>query len=154
MATPSPESLYGEDVRAAVVDEAARCKEDVCPAIRSTLTATQALVRIIGNVKGRRNWVFRLARPAQAGQPDMHYAKLTALDAIRAGIFDEHELASAERTLPPAAFRELYFAEASDDQGNPFGIDAIQKCLKPLSEHRSSGDGIWPKVVITRRHRT
>jgi phage terminase large subunit-like protein len=37
----APDSLYGEDVRAAVIDEAARCKEEVWPAIRSTLTATR-----------------------------------------------------------------------------------------------------------------
>ena len=30
-------------------------------------------------------------------------------------------------------FRELYYAEPSDDQGNPFGIEAIEKCLGPVS---------------------
>jgi hypothetical protein len=34
-----PDSLYGEDVAAAVIDEATRCKEEVFHAVRSTLTA-------------------------------------------------------------------------------------------------------------------
>lgn len=38
-------SLYGEDVWAAVIDEASRIKGDVFFAIRSTLTATRGKVR-------------------------------------------------------------------------------------------------------------
>jgi hypothetical protein len=129
----SPDALFGEDVRAAVIDEAPRCKEETWHAVRTTLTATKGPIRIIGNVKGRRNWAYHLARQAEAGEPGMHYAKITALDAIEAGIFDVAELAAAERDLPAAVFRELYYAEPSDDQGNPFGLDAIRACLAPLS---------------------
>ena len=50
-----PDNLYGEDVYAAVMDEASRMREEAWHAIRSTLTATRGPVRIIGNVKGRRN---------------------------------------------------------------------------------------------------
>lgn len=128
-----PDSLFGEDVRAAVIDEAPRCKETAWHAVRSTLTATNGPVRIIGNVKGRNNWAYRLARAAEAGAPEMHYARLTADDAIEAGIFDAVELEDARRQLPEAVFRELYFAEASDDQGNPFGMAAIRACRQPLS---------------------
>ncbi|MEE8506392.1 MAG: hypothetical protein V3S40_09260, partial [Kiloniellales bacterium] len=81
----------------------------------------------------RRNWVYRLARQAEAGAPDLAYARLTADDAVQAGIFDATELASAQRVLPPQVFRELYYAEASDDQGNPFGLDAIRDCVDDLS---------------------
>ena len=42
------DSLYGEDVYAAVIDEATRCKEDAWIAVRSTLTATRGPIRIIG----------------------------------------------------------------------------------------------------------
>ena len=34
-----PDSLYGEDVYGAVIDEASRCKEEVWSAVRSTITA-------------------------------------------------------------------------------------------------------------------
>lgn len=128
-----PDSLYGEDVYAAVIDEATRCKEEAWHAVRSTLTATRGPVRIIGNVKGRKNWAYNLARRAEAGDPDMHYARITADDAIAAGILEADEVADASRVLPAAVYRELYMAEPSDDEGNPFGVAAIRSCIQPLS---------------------
>ena len=96
----NPDSLYGEDVRAAVLDEATRIKEDAWFAVRTTLTATRGRVRIIGNVKGRRNWAYRLARRAEAGEADIHYARITAYDAIKAGVLDQHEIDDARARLP------------------------------------------------------
>jgi hypothetical protein len=127
-----PDSLYGEDVYAAVVDEASRTKEDAWYALRTTLTATRGPVRIIGNVKGRRNWFFQMARRAEAGAPDMGYHKLVAADAIEAGVLDADEVEDARRNLPDRVFRELYLAEPSDDEGNPFGLAAIAECIQPL----------------------
>jgi hypothetical protein len=129
----APDSLYGEDVRAVVIDEATRCKEEAWHAIRSTVTATRGAVRIIGNVRGRRNWAYRLARSAEDGEDGMHYARLTASDAIQAGIFDQAELDAARRCLPESVYQELYCAVPSDDQGNPFGLAAIAACIQPLS---------------------
>ena len=60
-----PDNLYGEDCYGAVLDEATRMREESWHAVRSTLTATRGPVRIIGNVRGRRNWVHRLAQRAQ-----------------------------------------------------------------------------------------
>ncbi len=128
-----PDNLYGEDVRSIVMDEAARAREEAYHALRTTITATGGPMRIITNVKGRRNWVWRMARRAEAGDADMHYARITAHDAIDAGLFDEAELRAAEGDLPEHIFRELYFAEASDDEGNPFGMDAIRACIGLLS---------------------
>lgn len=125
----NPDSLYGEDVYASVVDEASRCKEEAWIALRSTLTATRGPVRIIGNVKGRKNWAYRVARRAESGEPGMSYAKITAFDAVEAGVLDLEEIEEARRDLPEHAFRELYLAEPSDDGANPFGIQAIQSCI-------------------------
>lgn len=124
-----PDTLYGEDVYAAVIDEASRCKEEAWHAIRSTLTATRGPIRIIGNVKGRKNWAYHLARRAEGGAPDMAYFKLTAWDAVEGGVLDRAEIEDAQRMLPDAVFRELYLAEPSDDGGNPFGLEAIKGCL-------------------------
>lgn len=129
-----PDSLYGEDVYAAVVDEATRCKEDAWYAVRSTLTATRGPIRIIGNVKGRKNWAYHLARKAEQGTPDMAYFKLTAYDAVDAGVLDADEVEDAKRLLPDSVFRELYLAEPNDDGGNPFGLKAIRACVVPMSE--------------------
>jgi hypothetical protein len=86
-------------------------------------------VRVIGNVKGKHNWFYRLARKAEGGMRDSAYFRLTADDAIKAGIFPSAEVASAREHMPEAAWRELYYAEASDDGSNPFGLDAIAACV-------------------------
>jgi phage FluMu gp28-like protein len=127
-----PDSLFGESVFGAVIDEATRCKEESWHALRTTLTSTRGPIKIIGNVRGRQNWAYRMARRAQSGEPNMAYFKLTAQDAIDAGILAADEITDAEASLPPAVFRELYFAEPSDDGGNPFGLDAIESCIAPL----------------------
>lgn len=131
-----PNSLYGEDVYAAVLDEASRMKEDAYIAIRTTLTATRGPVRIIGNVRGRKNWFFRMARKAEREQllnipGEMGYHKIVAADAVAAGVLAQKEIDDAKEQLPEQWFRELYFAEASDDGGNPFGLQHIEACIKP-----------------------
>lgn len=123
------DSLYGEDVYAAVLDEASRISADAWHAVRSTLTATRGPIRVIGNVKGRKNWFYDLARKAEAGvSPNMHYAKITADDAVAAGVLDAEEIEDARQTLPDWIFRELYYAEPGDDIGNPFGLEHIKAC--------------------------
>ncbi len=128
------DNLYGEDVFAAVLDEASRVREESWHALRSTLTATKAPVRIIGNVKGRKNWFYQLARKAEAGSPNMRYQKITAHDAIKAGVLDSDEIADAKATLPEAVFNELYLAIPTEDGSNPFGYAAIQQCIGVMSK--------------------
>ncbi len=128
-----PDGLYGEDVNAAVIDEATRCKEEVWHAVRSTLTATRGSVRIIGNVRGRKNWAWKLARMAESGVGDMAFHRLTCEHAILGGILDRAEVDAAKSVLPDHVFRELYFAEPASDGGNPFGVDSIRSCIAPLS---------------------
>lgn len=129
----TPDNLFGEDVYGAVVDEASRCKEEAWHALRSTLTATGGSCRIIGNIKGRRNWFHRMARRAEAGEPNMSYAKLTWRDAVAGGILTEAEVDDARRQLPERVFKELFEAEASSDEGNPFGYAAIHSNIATMS---------------------
>jgi len=128
-----PDSLYGEDVYAAVIDEASRVKEGAWHAIRSTVSKTRGPIRIIGNVKGRKNWFFQFARRAEQNpdDPSMAYHKMVAADAVEAGVLTEEEIDDARRTLPEHVFRELYLAEPSDDGGNPFGLANIKACVVP-----------------------
>lgn len=138
-----PDNLYGEDVYAAVIDEASRCREESWIAVRSTLTATKGPVRIIGNVKGRANWHYRMARKAESGESNHAYAKLTAYDAVAGGVLSQSEIDDAKRVLPESVFRELYLAEPSDDQGNPFGIKHIDACtVDYISEQRPFAIGV------------
>lgn len=126
-----PNSLYGEDVYGVVIDEASRMKEDAYIAIRSTVTYTRAPIRIIGNVRGRKNWFFKMARRAEHGDPEMGYHKIVAQDAVDAGVLDAKEIDDARTQMPEQAWRELYLAEASDDGGNPFGLQHISGCIVP-----------------------
>jgi hypothetical protein len=140
----NPDSLYGEDVYAGVGDEITRWKEDSWHAFRSTLTATKGKCRLIGNVKDRRNFAYKLARQAQKGDlPGWHYAKITWHDAVAAGVLDPDDIEDARRTLPETVFRALYEAEADDDGGNPFGLSHIEACIVPeLSSHPVAAWGV------------
>lgn len=138
-----PDSLYGDDVHALVIDEASRVKEDAWYALQSVITATRGRARIIGNVKGRRNWFYRMAREAEKGDPEMGFHKMTAVDAIDAGVLSQKEVEDRRRTLPEHVFRELYMAEASENEGNPFGEVAINRCTVPLMEDRQPAVWGW-----------
>jgi phage FluMu gp28-like protein len=129
-----PDNLYGEDVYEAVIDEASRVREASWIAIRSTMTATRGDMRIIGNVKGRANWFYKLCRTAEQGDdPEMAYYSLDAWDAVDGGILDRAEIESAQRQLPKNVFEELYLAKPSDDGGNPFGLNAIRQNIREIS---------------------
>ena len=136
-----PDNLYGEDVWACVMDEASRMREEAFYAVRSTLTATRGPLRIIGNVKGRKNWFYIGCRKAEAGEPNHSFHKIIATDAVAAGVFPQEELDDARRALPDAVFRELYLCEPSDDGGNPFGIKFIRSNIGPVSRKPSVAFG-------------
>lgn len=125
-----PDNLYGEDVYAAVFDEASRAKEASWFALRTTLTATKGKCKIIGNAKGKKNWMYRLGAKARAGEQDYKYFKITAYDAVDAGILSLDEVEQAKRDLPDYVFRELYLAEPNEDGANPFGMAFVNSCLQ------------------------
>lgn len=138
-----PDLLYGEDVYSLVIDEASRVREESWHALRSTITSTHAPVKMIGNVKGRKNWFYRLCRRAEAGDQNMAYFKLTAWDAVAGGVLPQAEIDDARAMLPEAVFKELYLAEPSEDGSNPFGIDAIKNCtVDELSDNETVVNGV------------
>lgn len=138
----SPDLIYGPDYSSAVIDEATRCRPELWAAVVSTLTATQGPVRVIGNVTGRRNWVRDLKSIAEAGDPGVAYYKITCLDAVAAGVLSQDAVDRARKTLSADEFRQLYLCEPPDDGGNPFGIDAIARCVAPLSDAQPVAYGI------------
>jgi phage FluMu gp28-like protein len=139
-----PDNLYGEDVWSVVIDEATRMREEAWIAIRTTISATNGPVRIIGNVKGRNNWAYRLARMAESGEdPEWHYSRITAQDAIIAGILSVEEVAAARQVMPERVWSELFEAIPSEDGGNPFGLDFIDACItESLSPNEPVAYGI------------
>lgn len=128
-----PDNLYGDDVYAAVVDEASRMREESWFALRTTLTATKGKCKLIGNVKGKKNWFYKLGERARLGESEYKFFKITAYDAAKEGILDIEEIEQAKRDLPDYVFKELYLAEPADDESNPFGLINIRACYSPLS---------------------
>lgn len=132
----NPDNLYGEDVYACVFDEAPRAKEEAWFALRSTLTATKAPCKIIGNFGGISNWVHKLKEKAKTDK-EYEYFKVTCWDAIREGILDKSEVEQAKRDLPEKIFKELYEAEQSEDEGQLIMNESISKLFS--NTHLESG---------------
>ncbi|HWV64362.1 hypothetical protein [Chitinophaga sp.] len=129
-----PDNLYGDDVYAAVFDEFTRARYEAWVALRSTLTYTKGKCKFIGNVKGKKNWGYKLASKAKAGDDlTWRHFKITCYDAAAEGLLSFDEIEAAKSELPEYVFNELYLAEAADDGSNPFGLSYIEKCKKPLS---------------------
>lgn len=154
-----PDTWYGEDVGSGTLDEYTRMREEAFHALMSTLTATEGRLRAIGNVKGR-GWGFTLAREAERGVDGMIYTKITADDAIAAGVLTREQVDFARRRLPHNIFRELYYCEPSDDGGNPFGVQAIEECVGEASAEQTVAYGVdlaqtqdYTAVIGFDRHR-
>lgn len=145
-----PDNLYGDDVYAFVFDEFTRAREAAWFALRSTITSTGGKGKFIGNAKSKKNWGYKLAMKAKAGnEPDYQFFKITAYDAAECGMRTKdgrpliEEIEGAKRDLPESVFNELYLAEASEDGSNPFGLKYIAAiCYPTLSTHPSICHGI------------
>jgi hypothetical protein len=144
-----PDNLYGDDVYAAVFDEFTRAREEAWFALRSTLTATGGPCKFIGNVKGRKNWGYKLGVKAKNGEdPNYRFFKITAYDAADAGMLTKdgrpflEEIEAAKKDLPEHVFQELYLAEASEDGSNPFGLDHIARAVFGMSKNTAVCYGV------------
>ena len=138
----NPDSLYGDDVHSVVLDEATRMKEESWHAVFSTLTATNGNCKIIGNVKGTKNWVYKLAREAESGtKSDWAYFKITAADAVKAGLMKQSVVDEAERTLPKGVFLELYY-------GIPF-VNSSDKFCYSFDEQKHVKSCVWNSKEMT-----
>jgi phage terminase large subunit-like protein len=123
----NPSTLYGENVYAFVFDEYSRAKEDAWFALRTTITYTHAKGKFIGNVVAK-NWAWDLARKAESGSdPEFEYFKITAYDAIEAGILTLGEVEQAQKDLPARMFKMLYLADFSEVEGALWSYDLIDR---------------------------
>lgn len=120
-----PDSLYGENVYAAVFDEFTRAKETAWAALRSTLTATKGPCKFIGNYTGASNWGHKLSKKAKKANSEYAYFKINAWDAVREGVLEESEILQAKEDLPYEIFRALYLAEGNIDKAKLFDDEAI-----------------------------
>lgn len=134
-----PDLLYGEKVWTLVIDEASRCRDEAIHACWSTMTVTRGPIRMIGNVRGRHNLHYQWSRKGESGEPGFAYHRITADDAVTAGVFRREDVEAARSALPHAVFRELYYCEPSDDGANPFGLTHIAECVRRCGGQLSPG---------------
>lgn len=104
-----PDTLYGEDVRAVVLDEASRMRVEVWHAVISVLTATGGKAKIIGNVEDTGKWFYRMAHTAKERGEGYH--KLISADNP---YISAQVIAHAKSTLPEPIFNALYLAIPTD----------------------------------------
>ena len=119
-----PDNLFGEDVYSIVFDEAPRAKVSAFYACRSTITATRGVMKLIGNFGGVSNWMHQLKEKAKTDK-EYAYFKVTAWDAVDAGILDKEEIEQAQRDLPPKVFKQLYLAEEQESEDQLISYDAM-----------------------------
>ena len=135
----SDNRLYGHEVWATVMDEASRIDEGrrdglgakVFAAIDSTMMVPRrhgfGKLRVIGNVRGRNNWMYRQARAAEAGAKHWFYGTRNVDDSIRDGIIAEEEIevrrqvAEADGPIAVALFKQDFYNIPIDAMVNPFG---------------------------------
>lgn len=132
-----PDNLFGEDVYSIVFDEAPRAKVDAFYALRSTITATGGVIKLIGNFGGTANWMHQLKEKAKTDK-EYSYHKITAWDAVNEGILEEAEILQAQRDLPSKIFKQLYLAEEQEDDDQLVSFDAMQDLF--TNEHAESGE--------------
>lgn len=124
-----PDMLYGPDAIWVVIDEGTRCRAEVFEVATSITTKTGGQIKIIGNMKSRGQWMYKLWSRGKQGDPDISHHLLDAWDAVAGGVLKREVIERAQRTLPEAAFKALYLCIPDDDEGNPFGVKAIEKCV-------------------------
>ena len=100
----TPDNIYGDDAWASVIDEGSRYREESYHAVRSTITSTKGQLRLVGNVKGKKNWFYRMCRRSEGGEENYQYHKITCWDAVDAGVLDIEEIEDARLNLPEAVF--------------------------------------------------
>ena len=120
-----PDNLFGEDVYSIVFDEAPRAKVDAFYALRSTITATKGVMKLIGNFGGVSNWMHLLKEKAQTDKEYAYY-KVTAWDAVKAGILNEEEILQAQKDLPSKIFKQLYLAEGQETEDQLIDFSAME----------------------------
>lgn len=124
------DSIMGADCRNCVIDEASLVPEEAWHNIQSTLTSTGGTCIAIGNINGTQNWFYKICRRAEIGDNSKwQYRKLTAYDAIEAGLYTEEDLEDFRASMSEARFNELYLCIPSENGFNPFGLSSIANCV-------------------------
>lgn len=134
-----PDAIYGGRFDLVIVDEATRMKEAVLHAVRTTVTATNGLLRFAFNTdRTRRHWAIREFLRARAGlEPTYDYV---TLPTSRSPYVKPEDVEQARRTMPPPIFEALYNAVIMEAGASVFrNLDA---CIEGEPIPGPDGSGI------------
>lgn len=129
----NPDSLYGEDVMLAVLDEFTRMDPSAFYAVRSTLTATRGKMKLIGNYISEANWGHLMAME-RIDDPEWDYFKIPATEAVKAGIMSQDELDQAKKDYPRDVYLALYMCEGSAHPLQLFEASAVSDMWEDEAE--------------------
>jgi hypothetical protein len=130
----SPDPARGRKYALAIIDEAGIAKDLLTvwqAAIRPTLVDLGGRAMILGTPKGRRHGFVTLFNRGQTGE-DADWASFRASTLTNPYIPAE-EVEAARKELPPEIFQQEFEGIPTDDGANPFGLEAIRKCIKEPS---------------------
>ncbi len=133
----SPDPARGRKYALAVIDEAGIAKDLLSvwqAAIRPTLVDLGGRALILGTPKGRRHGFVVLFHRGERGD-DPDWASFRA-STLSNPYIPAAEVEAAKKELPPEIFRQEFEGIPTDDGANPFGLEAVRKCIGPLSEEK------------------
>lgn len=129
-----PDPARGRKYARVVIDEAGIVRDllDIWQAaIRPTLVDFGGKALVLGTPKGRRHGFVTMFQRGQGDDPDwMSFRTATAENPY----IPLEEVEAAKRELPPEIFQQEFEGIPTDDGANPFGLDAVRKCIGPMSE--------------------
>jgi hypothetical protein len=153
----NPDSLRGEGVDAAVVDEAGFWNRESFISVQTTLTQRRGKLRIISTPKGR-NWFFDEWHKGWRGHadnpfkpnpnPDKEYASYSLPTSCNPTVHAD-AIEYARRNMPADSFRQEYLAEFLSESAGVFRN--FEECAtsqiypKPMSGHRYAMGIDWAK---------
>lgn len=135
------DNLRGLKFHIVIIDEASyipNLKDGWPNAIRPTLTDYKGRAIFLSTPKGK-NFFYSLFLKGQ--QDETGWASFKFPTSTNPHI-DSSEIEAARLGLPEAVFKQEYLADPMENAANPFGIEHIRNCIKPLSTNPPAFFGI------------
>lgn len=130
-----PDPARGRKYARVVIDEAGIVRDllDIWQAaIRPTLVDLGGRALMLGTPKGRRHGFVTMFHRGRGEDPDwMSFRAATADNPY----IPLEEVEAARKELPPEIFKQEFEGIPTDDGANPFGLDAVRKCIGLMSEN-------------------
>lgn len=138
MDTPDP--ARGREYHVVIIDEAGivRDIEHIWQsAIFPTLSRHAGRALFLGTPKGRTHGFSQMFSKGQSGEERWASVRAPTQDNP---FIPRDEIEVARHELPPGVFAQEYEGIPADDGANPFGLDAIAKCVAPMSTEKPA---VW-----------